>query len=335
MPNSLYTATQVAKTAVALAAANMRLSALVGRNMEDDLIAGGGKGRTVNLRVPPVLVARARDIDDTTNKIVTDYVSETTVPLTLGTLAYSSVGLSEGDMLLDLEDFGAQVLAPQVDAVVSYFEDMVTAAIDSEADAAEMTAASWTYSASDPVKTFTRIRRVLVGRGVPVGASLNVAVGSKVYEDLLNAGAIQDASQSGSTAALRDGMVGRVRGMNIVEAPQITETKVVAWLKEGFQLAARAPKVPQGAPFGQTIQGGPFALRYLRDYDADYTQDRSIVSTYGGIVKMPLYKVTRTQPVSVEGDTDTDGAGPDGAYVAGSATITPVTGGAVVAWNCV
>ena len=36
-----------------------------------------------------------------------------------------------------------------------------------------------------------------------------------------------------------------------------------------------------------------YALRYLRDYDAKYTVDRSLVSTFAGVTAMPLFRVER------------------------------------------
>lgn len=331
MANDLYTPEQVARVAVSMAREGSRLSPLVSRNFENDLLGGGGKGRSVNLRVPTTLVARHRGIDDVTNKIVLDYIAETTVSVTLGTHAYSAVGLSEGDLTLDLTDFSAQILAPQVDAVVADIDLLVADTVNAEPHTA---IAGHTYSAANPVATFTQIRRVLVqDKGVDPSA-LNVLVAPDVYAHLLDANAIQDASQSGSTAALREGQVGRVRGMTVVESGEIDDGKIVAFHRDAYALAVRAPVVPKGVAFGQTIQERSFALRYMRDYDADYTQDRSIVGTFVGMVKMPLYKVTRTRTQNEEGDVDDAGTtGVNEAYQLGTATVSQVAGGAVLAFD--
>jgi len=334
--NALYTPTQVAKVTAALVAEEAYLSALVSRNFENDLLGGGGKGRTVNIKVPTALVARARGIDDTTNAIVLDYINETTVPLTLGTHAYSAVGLSEGDMSLDLSDFSAQILAPQASAVSSYIEDMVRAALLAESNDSTL-AGKWNQS--NPVTFFTALRKVLRSKGLPA-SSLKVVVGTGVYAAALDANLITDASQSGSTSALRDGQIGRLRGFDIVEDATVPDNFVAAFHRDAYTLAVRAPKTPEGATFGTTVTDHGFNLRYMRDYDAKYTQDRSIVSTFAGIAKMPLYKVTRTQPIGEEGDViSVDNAGDKDAvvetatYVAGSATVSTVAGGAVVRAN--
>ncbi|QNJ56508.1 major head protein [Arthrobacter phage Elezi] len=287
MANTFYTAEQVAKVAVAMATQDSYLGALVNRNFENDLLGGGGKGRTVNVKVPAALIARSRGIDDVTTNIVLDSLTETTVPVTLGEHIYNAVGLSEGDLTLNLEDFSRQVLAPQVDAVVDAVEEEVAEALRG---IALDTATDW--DAANPVKTFTQIRKILRQRGVP-SANLNVVVGTNVYAALLDAKAITDASESGSTAALRDGNVGNLRGFTIVESTRVDDDEIVAFHRDAFTLAVRAPIVPAGASFGQSVSGGGYSLRYLRDYDVTKTMDRSMVSTFAGVAAMPLYKVER------------------------------------------
>lgn len=305
MANTFYTPEQVARVAVAMAADESYLSALVNRDFEADLLGGGGKGRTVNVRVPAALIGRSRDIDDKTTAIVLDELTETTVPVTLGTHAYNAIGLSEGDLSLNIADFSAQVLRPQVEAVVAFIEEAVADAIAAVAE--DETVA---YDPADPVPTFTELRKILRKRGVPI-SGINAVVGAGVYADLLNADAIVDASQSASTAALRDGNIGRVMGMTVVESTLLADGVIAAFHRDAFTLAVRAPLVPAGASFGQTVNERGFSLRYLRDYDASTMKDRSIVSTFVGVAQMPLYGVTRD-------------------YTANTATVEKVAGGAVV-----
>ncbi|WGH20720.1 major capsid protein [Arthrobacter phage JohnDoe] len=303
MANTFYTAEQVAKVAVAMATQDSYLGALVNRNFENDLLGGGGKGRTVNVRVPSALIARSRGIDDVTTNIVLDQLTETTVPVTLGEHLYNAVGLSEGDLTLNLEDFSKQVLAPQVDAVVDAVEEEVA---DALRGITLDTSIAW--DEANPVKTFTAIRKHLRDNGVPQ-TGLNVVVGTNVYAALLDAKAITDASESGSTAALRDGNVGSLRGFTIVESTRVDEDEIMAFHRDAFTLAVRAPIVPAGASFGQSVSNGGYSLRYLRDYDVTKTMDRSMVSTFAGVAAMPLYKVVRD-------------------YTAKTASVVEVPGGA-------
>jgi hypothetical protein len=287
MANTFYNAEQVARTAVALVGQEAYLSGLISRNFEDDLLGGGGKGRTVNVRVPATLIARTRGIDDVTSSIVLDELAESTIPITLGEHIYSAVGLSEGDLSLNLESFAAQVLKPQTDAVVDRVENEVAEALN--AIAVDTTIA---WDATNPVATFTALRTKLRKNGVPA-TDLNVVVGADIYAALLEDDAITDVSQSGSTAALRDAGVGRVRGFNIVESTRVADGDIIAFHRDAFTLAVRAPKVPEGASFGSSVSQGGFSLRYLRDYDVTKTQDRSLVSTFAGVASVPVKKVVR------------------------------------------
>lgn len=290
-PHDFYTPEQAAKVALALAVEDSFLSALVNRNFENDLLGGGGKGRTVNVKVPNALIARERGIDEVDASIVLDTLTESTVPVTLGTHAYSAVGLSEGDLTLNLEDFAAQVLAPQVGAVVDFAENEVGDILRGVTEWNDLATAP-VYDAANPVKTITAIRKRLRDNGVPQ-AGLNMVVGTKVYADLLEANAIQDASASGSTEALREGNVGRLRGFTIVESTRVDDEDIVAFHRDAITLAVRAPIVPQGANFGQTVSEKGFSLRYLRDYDVTKTVDRSMVSTFVGATTIPMKRIVR------------------------------------------
>lgn len=299
MANTFYTPEQAAKVAVALGTEEAYLSALISRNFQNDLFGGGGRGRTVNIKVPTALIGRSRGIDDVTNKIVLDSITEEVESVTLGRHAYSAVGLSEGDLTLDLTNFSAQVLKPQMEAVVWDIEDEVRLALQG-------IPMNYTigYDAAAPSKTFTAIRKHLRDNGVPT-SNLVTVVGTQVYADLLDAKEITDASQSGSTEALREGNVGKVRGFTVVEHADLEETEIVAFHRDAFTLAVRAPVVPQGAAFGASVSEKGFNLRYLRDYAADVTQDRSIVSTFVGVAAMPFFKVDRvgSQSSGLEADS--------------------------------
>ena len=285
MPNDLYTPAQVAAVAAELAKEDSVLTALISRNYDSDIATALGK--TVDVRVGPALIARDRDIDETQAAIVMDDLTEKTVPVSLTTHAYSAINLSEGDVSLRIDDFASRVLAPQVEAVVDKLEHLVA-----EKLRAVPLDTSIAYDRTDPVSAFTRIRASLRQRNVPA-SGLVAVVGTAVYADLLDAKAITDASQSDSPAALREAQVGLVRGFTVVESTRLEEDQIVAFHKNAFTLAVRAPKVPEGAAFGETVSANGYALRYLRDYDARFTVDRSLVSMFAGVTAMPLFRVER------------------------------------------
>lgn len=309
-PNNFYQAPQVAQTAIALANEDAYLSATVNRNYENDLLGGGGKGTTVNVRIPSALIAHERGIDDVATQIIIDSLSESTFAITLGTHAYSAVGLSEGDLTLHLESFAAQVLAPQVAAVVDDVEHAVTQAILALPGLQTGEALKAVYDPTNPVAYFIELRRILRNRGVNPG-SLNLAVGTQVFADLLASKQLIDAAESASTAALREGQVGRVQGFQVVESTRFGGYQIAAYSSDAITLAVRAPIVPLGASFGASESSNGFALRYVRDYDPTVMKDRSVVSTFAGVAAMPLYKVTRD-------------------YTATTAAVAQVPGGAAI-----
>lgn len=314
---------QAADVAANLVGQDAFLSALVSRDLEQNLLGGGKKGRSVDVKVPSALIAHDRSIDDKTTGIILDELSEATESITLGTHAYSAVGLSEQDLHYEIEDFSKQVLRPQGEAVADYIENMVE---DAFRGIAEDESIAW--DETNPVPTFTAIRKALRRRGVPQ-TGLNVVVGVDVYAALLDAKAIDDASQSGSTAALRDGNIGRIRGFNIVESTRVGDGEIVAFHKNAFTLAVRAPLVPAGASFGSTSSAGGFPLRWLRDYDVRHTADLSLLSTFAGIAKMPLYRIERTYDSVAPGTDGTLGT-EDDVVTYGSAQVVKDTAGAVM-----
>lgn len=296
-PNSFYTPREAALVTANLANDDAFLSALVSRNFANDLMAGGKGGAPVAVKMPTTLIARNRGTDDVVSPIVLDSIAEQTVTVTLSRVHdYSAVGLSEADLTLKIEDFSAQVLKPQAEAIVDSLEHKVATLLRGVPETASVA-----YSAANPVKTFTAIRKLLRDNGVAV-SGINAIVGTQVFADLLDAEALTDASKSGSTAALREGSIGNLRGMTIVESTRLDESEIIVFHRDAVTLVTRAPVVPQGAPFGATVSEKGFSLRYVRDYDASVMQDRSVVSTFSGVAILPTYKVERnydTRAVSV------------------------------------
>lgn len=283
--NEFLNADQTAALTLALVTKDFELASTLRRDFEQYF--EGGKGHVVNVKVPNALKARSRDLDDTTNEIVLDSLGEAVFPVTIDTHVYSAVGLSEQDISLDLQNFGEQVLAPQAEAVVEDVEHRVAEFIK-----ALPSATIATYDAADPVDFFTAARKTLRDRSLPA-TGLWAVVGTKVYKDLIDAGAFRDASQSGSGSALLDAEVKRVAGFSVIESNRLGENEVVFYHRDSFSLVVRAPKVPMGVPAGQgaTVSRKGFALRHIMDYDIRYTQDRSMVSAFIGIAALPVYRV--------------------------------------------
>jgi len=286
--NDFYTPDQAAVVAAKLVADEGQLSALVSKNYAEDLLGGGKGGAPIGVTIPTTLIARERAIDETTAAIVLDEIKEERTVIQLDRVHdYSAVPLSEKDLTLNLKDFGSQVLAPQAASIADAMEHKVATALLG-LDVEDL----GNINPDNPVAYFTKLRKVLRDRGVPQ-AGLNVVVGTAIYATLLDAKAITDVSESGSTSALRDAGVGKVRGFTVIESTRVGEFEILAFHKDAVTLVTRAPVVPQGASFGQSVTAGGFQMRYLRDYDATHTVDRSIVSTFSGVGFLPTFKIER------------------------------------------
>jgi plasmid stability protein len=290
VPHSFVDPTSVARVGLALVTKDLVLGATCNRDYEADF--GGGKGASVNVRVPAALAARERTLAEN-GAITMDDVVEGTVAVALASHIYSAVRVNDADLTLSVEDFARQILDPQVLAIVERVEDKVAAAMS-----ALPVATGIAYTTADPAAAFTAARKRLRDLGIP-SQGLYAAVGTAIYADLLNAKAITDASQSGTTEALREAIVGKVRGFDIIESNRIGEKDIVFYSKAAFTLAVRAPKVPEGASFGQSMAEGGFAMRWVKDYDASTLADRSVVSTFIGVQAMTVATTAKAQDGSV------------------------------------
>jgi len=291
MPNAFeYDAPQVATVAAKLVQQDGFLSALVSKNYEQEFLGEGSGGRPIKVKYPTTLIARSREIDNTTDNIVLDAIAETSTTVTLSkAMDYSAIPLSEADLNLNLKDFSSQVLKPQSQAIQDAIEHKLASTLLA---VPEPVAFDAVYSASDPVKYLTALRKFLRDNGVPQ-EGINLVVGTEIFANFLDAKAITDVSESGSTAALREGQVGKVRGFTIVESTRVDDVELVAFHRDAVTLVTRAPAVPAGANFGAQISEGGYSLRYMRDYDALKTVDRSIVATFSGVGILPTFKVER------------------------------------------
>lgn len=301
-----YDAAQVAVVTAKFIEQDSFLSALVGRDYQDEFLAPGTANRPVKIKYPTTLFARERDIDDVTSNIELDSIVESGTTINLDKkMVYSAVPLSEGDLNLRLKDFSAQVLKPQTGAIADDIEHRLASKLLAVPAPTDFSA---TYDAANPVAYFTKLRKHLRDNGVPQ-AGIQVVVGTGIYADLLDAKAITDTSESGSTAALREGQVGKVRGFTVVESTRLSDFEVLAFHRDAVTLVTRAPAVPAGASFGASVNDGGYSIRYLRDYDAMKTVDRSIVATFVGVGILPTFKIERDRATRTASVTPIENGG--------------------------
>jgi hypothetical protein len=248
---------------------------------------------TVTLRVPARRAARTRALRGTggARTLTMDESTEFAVPVKLTSDIYNGAPITDEEFDLDIYDFGAQVLVPQIRAVAEGIED----AIVSEITGATYPGGFLDIDNSDPYLTFVEARKLLNDANVPQ-ANRTMLVGSSVESALLASDRFR-ADVSGPTIAenaLQEATIGRMAGFTILQSNALEPEDAYAYVRSAFVLASRTPKVPQGAKFGQDValsraEGaqvgasmGGLSARWIMDYDSVNATDRSFTSTWVG-----------------------------------------------------
>jgi hypothetical protein len=91
-----------------------------------------------------------------------------------------------------------------------------------------------------------------------------------------------DALGDGRSSALRDALVGRVYGFNVVEAVGLTAGTAIAYHSSGFAFATKKPADPRGASDTAAISDQGINMRQIFQYDPDVLSDASVLSTFAG-----------------------------------------------------
>lgn len=263
----------------------------------------GALDDTVNVKVPGTLKAHDRALRATGDdrRMQLDFLTERKVGIKLTKFPYSATEITDEVMDLDIVNFTQQILQPQVQAMAETIEgyavDLLTKATYADgrlsADRTKIedaTTIKGTLEASDfygagkhgMASLFNRVRSNMRKRGV--GATgLKVAVGADFEEMLLEENTLMQSGYSGGDdSALREATIGRLRGFDFVTVPSLPANEAYVFHPTAFVLATAAPSIPAGATFGASQNANGTALRWLRDYDADFVVDRSIVDCYAG-----------------------------------------------------
>lgn len=276
MANEFVKAEQVAAQMLGVLERELVLAGLVWRDAVPSF--RGAKNDTVSIRVPAYTTARTRVMRSGT-AIVVDDLAETKVDVTLDTHVYKAIGVSDEEMTLDIVDFGQQITAPAMNAVVRKVED----AMATELGAADPEV-TVDLDEDDPYLGLVDARIALNDAGVPASQRF-LAVGSSVEAAILKSDRLSKFDQSGSDSALREATIGRIAGFTAVSAPGLDPDVAIASHRTAFVLALVAPVVPQGAAWGETRSYKGMSLRVLRDYDPTGSNgpvDRLLTDTFMG-----------------------------------------------------
>lgn len=272
--NRILKPSVIASAAVGL----LRRELVIARTVWTDAVKAnewrGALNDTVTIRVPARRVAGKTTVRN--GSIATDTSNEYGVNVTLSSHIYNGAPITDAQLTLDIEDFGAQILQPQVRAVAEGIEDEI---------ATEISGATYetvlTIDAEDPYLTAVDAGKALNDAKVP-RAGRFLLVGSDVEAAILKSDRLSKFSESGSSDALRDALIGKFAGFQVFGSSAIPSDEAYAYVSDAFVLGVMAPANPEGATFSASAEFDGFAMRYLRDYDFTNTRDRSLVGSYVG-----------------------------------------------------
>jgi len=272
----------------------------------------GALNDTVNMRVPARRTARKRTLRAGT-AIVNDVSNEFSVPVTLDTDVYNGAPITDEELTLDITDFAAQILMPQVRAVVEGLEDEAVDVIETATYPARLQidpsdTEFQVGGETDWFRVAARAGTLLDTENVPTSGR-TLLVGSTVAEQIITSDRFSKYNEIGpdATDALRERKIGRIGEFDVIKSSDIDAEDAYAYHRTAFVLATRAPLVPRGASFGQVSAAGSRAgspgfyqgisVRWLMDYDYTNTTDRSLVNTWCGTAVV-LDPITPSNPAS-------------------------------------
>jgi hypothetical protein len=292
--NTFLTPQKIARTAIGALVQDLVLPRLVSRDAEAEF--SGGSGTVVNVRVPPTVTgggARTytQVLRDAGTPIVLDTITETTIPVAMGPEIYKGVPVTDEQFTFTLTDFTTQVLDPLMQIVGMGAEAVLVNEMNTFAASTTITPDA---DGSDLHDAILEARMVLNKRNLPAGGRV-LAVSPEIELLLLQdpANRLVRYDASGSSEALRNATIGRLYGMDVVVANELTALSFMIFTREAFAFVMRAPVVPAGVPFGQGVSFQGLALRFIRDYDSAFLQDRAIVSAYAGAETLDAQRAIR------------------------------------------
>ena len=270
---ALLTSQQISSLSVGLLSRSLVLPGTVSR------IAGpeytGPNGGTITVSVPQPGAARTQATAGAT--ITYDDVTEVGVDVSLSHL-YHAKRVTAEEMTYELVNFGAQILAVQVDAVARGAEDELAAAMNGLASEADFALAA---SDADTIATLLEARQALTEANVPSGDRF-LAVSADIATRLLTVEGFRSVDQAGDNSALRDATIGRLYGFTIVESNGLDAGTAVAYHRSGFAFANRAPAGVAYATDTAVFSEGGISLRHIFQGQPDILSDASVVSTFAG-----------------------------------------------------
>lgn len=272
---AVLTAQGIARLAIPLLTRSIVLPRTVTLAPVSGFTPPNGETITVRVRTP----RSARTQSSAGASITYDDQNEVGVDVAL-THLYDAYHVTDEDMSLSIEDFGAQITAPQVASIATGAEDEIATAMnDLTLDGTIEFAA--TEDADDTKAVILAARQQLTENLVPLGDRW-CAVSPSIATRVLNVPDFTKVNESGADGALRDAIIGRVFGFTFVETPGLDDDTAVFYHRSGFVMANKKPADPRGAVESFALSADGFNIRQIFQYDPDVLSDASVLSTFAG-----------------------------------------------------
>ncbi|WP_372407211.1 hypothetical protein [Streptomyces luteireticuli] len=239
----------------------------------------GADNDTISMRVEGILPFHDYAWrNDRSTPIQFDEYAERKIAVSFGGNSYSAVKLTDEQNHFDITEW-SRLLRPQVRAVGRGLQRRAVKTLTSQQYNVTIGKAAQNLRGA-----LIEARRVLNAFHAP-DESRYLLVGSDFESALLADDKLNLASNVGDSIAdsvLRTATIGERYGFRIVVDQTIPSDSAYAFASSGFIFLSGAPAVPQSVPYGATTSFEGLALRWIRDYDSLYLQDRSVVNVYNG-----------------------------------------------------
>src|SRR5690606_23985897 len=105
------------------------------------------------------------------------------------------------------------------------------------------------FDLDDPWASIVEARMHMANARIPYEGRY-IAMGSEIAAATIESSRFSAADQSGTTATLREGVLGRIAGFTVLELPALAPDEAYAYHRTAYALSTQAPMVPAGAPAG-------------------------------------------------------------------------------------
>jgi len=272
---AVLTAKGISSVAIQLLARQLSLPRTV--TMVPGAEFAGSNGDTITVRVPQPGAGLEQSAPSAA--LTPADVDEVPVDVSLSHL-YHLKNLSDQETDMDIVNFATQVTRVQANAVAVKAELKLAAVMNALTNHSTIKFAK-TMSDADTVKQVLLLREELGKNDCPPDDRW-LACSPEVVTRLLSLSMLTKVNEAGSSDSLRNAIVGRIYGFNVVESNALTASTAVAYHRSGFVFASKVPSNPKGATSSAGIVGQGLGLRQVFQYDASHAQDQSLVSTYAG-----------------------------------------------------